>query len=54
MSARDAHPVRATAGVRRAPPSPAPTLLGTGLAARLALAAAALATLWLTLLWALR
>ncbi len=35
-------------------PLPALTLLGAGLAARLALAAAALAALWLTLLWALR
>lgn len=54
MSARDAHPAQAPAGVRRARPAPALTLLGAGLAARLALAAAALAALWLTLLWALR
>ena len=35
-------------------PYPARSLLGTGLAARLALVAGALALLWSTVLWALR
>ena len=35
-------------------PSPARSLLGAGLLARLGLAAAALVVLWTTILWALR
>ena len=45
------HPRPAIARLR---PSPARSLLGAGVLARLGLAAAALVLLWTTILWALR
>ena len=41
-------------GLARLRPSPARSLLGAGMLARLGLAAAALVVLWTTILWALR
>lgn len=50
-----AHPAAAPErALRRLRPFPARSLLGAGLPARLGLAALALATLWTTVLWALR
>ena len=40
--------------IARLRPSPARSLLGAGMLARLGLAAAALVVLWTTILWALR
>ena len=45
---------RPGSGLGRLRPSPARSLLGAGLAARLAVVTGALALLWTTVLWALR
>ena len=45
---------RPGSAIARLRPSPARSLLGAGMLARLGLAAAALVVLWTTILWALR